>query len=43
LRGEDIMEAVNSAVAIYLCGIMVVLGIICVWGEAKNRRPDANK
>ncbi len=31
------MEPVNAAVAIYLCCVMVVLGIACIIGEIKNK------
>lgn len=31
------MEPVNAAVAIYLCSVMVVLGLICIFGTIKNR------
>lgn len=31
------MEPVNAAVAIYLCTIMVVLGLACVIGTVKNK------
>lgn len=30
------MEPVNFAVAAYICGIMIVLGAICVYGSIKN-------
>lgn len=33
------MEPVNIAVAIYLCTIMLVLGLTCVIGTIKNRPP----
>jgi hypothetical protein len=31
------MEPVNAAVAIYLCSVMVILGLACVIGEFKNK------
>lgn len=34
------MEPVNAAVAIYLCTVMVVLGLICVFGTLKNRNSN---
>lgn len=32
------MEPVNAAVAIYLCSVMVVLGLACVIGTLKNKK-----
>lgn len=34
------MEPVNAAVAIYLCSVMVILGLACVFGTLKNRKDE---
>ena len=37
------MEAVNSYVAIYLCGIMIVLGAMCLFGRLNQKNKSGGK
>ncbi len=31
---------VNASVAIYLCSLMVFLGLVCTWGQLRQKREN---